>query len=76
MTQKQWAAVRDRVADAVAEALDLQEDLVVSEVRTSESMEEALYRLASIQADALRASEIVKSFKPHGPKDWSPKGRR
>lgn len=77
MTSQQWERVRDQVADLVAEGLDLQDDLVVSEVRTSDSLEEALGRMASIRDDAAEAINIILSFKRRrGPKDWTPGKRR
>lgn len=76
MTPAKWESLRDSVADAVAVALGLEEDLVVSEIRTAESQEEAMHRLELIRTDVSRAMGIVRSFSPHGPKDWTPKGRR
>lgn len=77
MTQKEWERIRNEVAGAVAEALGLEGDLIVSEVKTAESMEEAVNRLESIGNDINTALDVVHAFKSKkGPKDWTPRGRR
>lgn len=47
------------IADEVAEALQLGEDLIINEVRTSESRREALQRLKLLQEDVVLALDIV-----------------
>lgn len=77
MTEKEWERIRDQVAAAVAEALGMEDDLIVSEVKTAESMEEAVNRLESIREDINTALDVVHAFKSKkGPKDWTPRGRR
>jgi uncharacterized protein YecA (UPF0149 family) len=76
MNQVIWGKIRDEVADAVAGAIGLDEDLVVSEIRTSESFEEAIERLEAIASDVDAALQLIKKLKNRkGPKDWNPKGR-
>lgn len=77
MTQKEWERIRNEVAAAVAEALGMEDDLIVSEVKTAESMAEAVARLESIGNDIDTALDVVHTFKSKkGPKDWTPRGRR
>ena len=52
-----WNA--EAIADEVAEALQLEDDLILNEVRTSESRREALQRLKQLQEDVVLAIDIV-----------------
>lgn len=54
---RKWAP--DKVADAVAEAIGLADDLVVSEIRTAENRTQAIRRLKDILADVNIALDVV-----------------
>ena len=61
---RKWNA--DVIADEVAYALQLEQDLVIQEIRTAESRREALKRLRQLKEDVDLALEIVLRAKGGG----------
>ena len=64
MSAKSWKVEREELADKIRRALQLEDDMIIDEVLTSEDKEDAINRIQNVERDAQIALRVlqIRSF--------------
>ena len=60
MSAKSWKAEREELADKIRRALNLEDDMIIDEVLTSEDKEDAISRIQNVERDAQIALRVLE----------------
>jgi len=70
----------EEAAELVRQKLGLEEDMIINEVLTAESVDEAIERIQQIGQDSSDALGVLEKYKKsmvlEAPKDWTPRGKK
>jgi len=70
----------EEAAELVRQELGLEDDLIVNEVQTAESVGEAINRIEQVMWDSQNALRVLREYKKSmtskAPKDWTPRGKK
>jgi len=70
----------EEAAELVRQELGLEDDLIINEVQTAESVDEAIKRIEQVMRDSQDAIGVLEKYKKSmtlkAPKDWTPRGKK
>jgi hypothetical protein len=60
MAAKSWKTEREELAEKIRRALNLEDDMIIDEVLTSEDKEDAISRIQNVERDAQIALRVLE----------------
>lgn len=60
MAAKSWKTEREELADKIRRALNLEDDMIIDEVLTSEDKKDAISRIKNVERDAQIALRVLE----------------